>query len=102
MVHLASPFVLGAWGAATLAAGLGMPTVAVYQTDVAGVRPGVPVGLGRARRPGGGCAAIHDRAAAHPRPVHSEPPPTCSPHGVQRVWLWRRGVDAVRFDPAKR
>ena len=23
-------------------------------------------------------------------------------HGVQRVWLWGRGVDSSRFDPAKR
>src|SRR5689334_10904305 len=34
VVHLASPFVLGAWGQAT-ASLLTVPTVAVYQTDVA-------------------------------------------------------------------
>ena len=35
VVHLASPFVLGAWGAAS-ARRLGLPVVAVYQTDVPG------------------------------------------------------------------
>jgi len=35
IVHLASPFVLGAWGARAAEA-LGLPIVAVYQTDVPG------------------------------------------------------------------
>ncbi|NUT20838.1 MAG: glycosyltransferase [Hamadaea sp.] len=35
VVHLASPFVLGAWGARA-AESLGIPVVAVYQTDVPG------------------------------------------------------------------
>lgn len=35
VVHLASPFVLG-WRAVRAAAALGIPTVAIYQTDVPG------------------------------------------------------------------
>ena len=44
VVHLASPFVLGA-RAITAARRLGVPTVAVYQTDVAGFAASYGVGL---------------------------------------------------------
>ncbi|MEU5941274.1 glycosyltransferase family 1 protein [Micromonospora sp. NPDC047548] len=99
VVHLASPFVLGA-RAATLAQRHGLPTVAVYQTDVAS--------YARAYRVGWGEAAAWHRL----REIHNSAHRTLAPstraaadliaHGVQRIWLWRRGVDAVRFTPEKR
>ena len=46
VVHLASPFVLGAWGSAA-AARLGLPVVAVYQTDVPGYTGSYRLGWAR-------------------------------------------------------
>ncbi|MER7457595.1 glycosyltransferase family 1 protein [Micromonospora sp. NPDC126480] len=99
VVHLASPFVLGA-RAAALAARHGLPTVAVYQTDVAS--------YARAYRVGWGEAAAWRRL----REIHNSARRTLAPstraaadliaNGVQRIWLWRRGVDAERFHPANR
>ncbi|MEW2381371.1 glycosyltransferase family 1 protein [Micromonospora sp. NPDC047707] len=99
VVHLASPFVLGA-RAAALAVRHGLPTVAVYQTDVAS--------YARAYRVGWGEAAAWRRL----REIHNSVNRTLAPstraaadliaNGVQRIWLWRRGVDAERFQPAKR
>ncbi|MEU4713342.1 glycosyltransferase family 4 protein [Micromonospora purpureochromogenes] len=99
VVHLASPFVLGA-RAATLARRHGLPTVAVYQTDVAS--------YARAYRVGWGEAAAWRRL----REIHNSAQRTLVPstrsaadliaNGVQRIWLWRRGVDAERFHPDKR
>ncbi|WP_435204605.1 glycosyltransferase family 4 protein [Micromonospora sp. bgisy143] len=99
VVHLASPFVLGA-RAATLADRYRLPMVAVYQTDVAA--------YARAYRVSWGEAAAWRRL----REIHNLAQRTLAPstraaadliaNGVQRIWLWGRGVDAVRFDPAKR
>ncbi|MFE9691476.1 glycosyltransferase family 4 protein [Micromonospora sp. NPDC005806] len=99
VVHLASPFILGAAGA-TLAARHGLPAVAVYQTDVAS--------YARAYRVGWGEAAAWRRL----RGIHNSAQRTLAPstraaadliaNGIQRIWLWRRGVDADRFQPARR
>lgn len=100
LVHLASPFVLGARGM-TVAASLGMPTVAVYQTDVpAYARLYYHSGLGE------------QAAWRWLRRIHNAADRTLAPstaaatalhtHGIERVWLWRRGVDAARFDPSRR
>jgi phosphatidylinositol alpha 1,6-mannosyltransferase len=99
VVHLASPFVLGAWGAVAARA-LRLPTVAVYQTDVAA--------YARAYR-----VAMTEHAAWRwIRTVHNGAFRTLAPstesvaalesHGVRRVRLWRRGVDDVRFHPKHR
>jgi phosphatidylinositol alpha 1,6-mannosyltransferase len=100
VVHLASPFVLGA-RAGAVARQLGLPTVAVYQTDL-------PAYAASYRLRGWGEAA----AWRWLRGVHNGADRTLAPstasaaalheHGVRRVWLWRRGVDADRFDPAHR
>lgn len=98
LVHLASPFVLGARGMAA-ALRLGLPAVAVYQTDRAG--------YARAYM-GAGEAAAWCRI----RSVHSAADLTLAPsgaarsdlqeHGVPRVELWPCGVDTVRFRPELR
>ncbi|PKW06495.1 phosphatidylinositol alpha 1,6-mannosyltransferase [Streptomyces sp. 1222.5] len=98
VVHLASPFVLGVRGMAA-AARLGIPAVAVYQTDLAGYARTYM---------GAGEAAAWRRI----RSVHSAADLTLAPssaalddleaHGVPRVRLWPRGVDTVRFRPEHR
>ncbi|MFJ9542109.1 glycosyltransferase family 4 protein [Streptomyces sp. NPDC101225] len=95
VVHLASPFVLGVRGMA-VAARLGVPAVAVYQTDLAGYARTYM---------GAGEAAAWRRI----RSVHSAADLTLAPssasmrdletHDVPRVRLWPRGVDADRFRP---
>jgi len=99
VVHLASPVFLRAAGG-TAARKLGVPSVAVFQTDVAGF----------ARRYGFRGA---DRAIwAWLRHVHRQADRTLVPssatleqlqrRGIERLAMWRRGVDTHRFDPAHR
>ncbi|MGW0336439.1 glycosyltransferase family 4 protein [Streptomyces sp. NPDC003011] len=98
VVHLAGPFVLGVRGMAA-AARLGIPAVAVYQTDLAGYARTYM---------GAGEAAAWRRI----RSVHSAADLTLAPssaavhdleaHGVPRVRLWPRGVDTARFRPELR
>ncbi|MGV9428049.1 glycosyltransferase family 4 protein [Streptomyces sp. NPDC003656] len=98
LVHLASPFVLGARGMAA-AARLGIPAVAVYQTDLAGY---ARTYLGAGETP----------AWRRIRSVHSAADLTLAPstaaltdlaaHGVPRLRLWPRGVDTARFRPDRR
>uniref|UniRef100_UPI003C7B8D1E glycosyltransferase family 4 protein n=1 Tax=unclassified Streptomyces TaxID=2593676 RepID=UPI003C7B8D1E len=98
LVHLAGPFVLGVRGMA-VAARLGLPAVAVHQTDLAGyARTYLGTGEGAAWR--------------RMRAVHSAADLTLAPstaaqrdltdHGVPRVRLWPRGVDTARFRPGLR
>jgi phosphatidylinositol alpha 1,6-mannosyltransferase len=103
VVHLASPFALAAHGA-FVAERLGVPSVAVYQTDVAGFagfyRSGGGNSLGRAavwrwlRR-------VHGRAERTLAPS-SAATADLRAHGIGGVHLWPRGVDGVRFHPARR
>ncbi len=83
VVHLASPFILGA-RAATLAARHGLPTVAVYQTDVAAYARAYRVGWG-GPRPGGGCGRSTTRPAVPwpppPGPPRTSPRTACSGSG---------------------
>ena len=99
VVHLASPALLG-YGGLLAARRLGVPTVAVYQTDVAGFAAsyGVPI----AARP----------IWAWMRQLHSRADRTLAPsaaaiedlenHGVPRVHHWPRGVDITGFAPSHR
>ncbi|WP_242900683.1 glycosyltransferase family 4 protein [Actinomadura terrae] len=99
VVHLASPLVLGASGLAA-ANRLGVPAVAVFQTDVAGfarrygLRGTDPIIWWWLRR-------LHGRAAltlAPSTPVLAE----LERRGVPRLARWGRGVDRARFHPSHR
>lgn len=99
VMHLASPLVLG-WQGLDTAESLGIPVVAVYQTDAIAYasKYGLP-----------GAAPL---VAAHLRRLHRRATLTLAPStssdaqlrslGVDRVRLWGRGVDTQRFDPSRR
>jgi phosphatidylinositol alpha 1,6-mannosyltransferase len=99
IVHLASPFVLGSAGV-TAAGQLGLPTVAVFQTDVAGF----------ARRHH--AAVLQNATWRWIRRIHEQADLTLAPssstleelrgHAVPRLALWQRGVDGERFTPHRR
>ena len=101
IVHLASPFVLGARAMAS-AERLGLPAVAVYQTDLAGYarayRAGSTIGEVAAWRRIRTVHCAADRTLAPSTPAAQD----LTAHGVPRVKIWRRGVDSVRFDPGRR
>ncbi|MEV7286739.1 glycosyltransferase family 1 protein [Streptomyces sp. NPDC093252] len=98
IVHLASPFVLGARGMSA-AARLGLPAVAVYQTDLAGyARTYVHAGEGAAWRRIRSVHTAADRTLAPSSAARHD----LESHGVPRVRLWARGVDTARFRPALR
>ncbi|GAA0673811.1 glycosyltransferase family 1 protein [Kitasatospora atroaurantiaca] len=101
LVHLAGPFVLGA-RAAQVAQRLGLPAVAVYQTDLAGYAQAYRVGRGL-----GSAAAWHRIRTIHRSAARTLAPSTPAAHdltanGVPRVKLWPRGVDSARFHPSHR
>jgi phosphatidylinositol alpha 1,6-mannosyltransferase len=99
VLHVAAPFGLGAQ-AVTEARWRGIPTVAIFQTDVAGF------------------ARKHGLSATSPviwrwlRTVHNMADMTLAPsrptiedlesNGVERVREWSRGVDAVLYHPRRR
>jgi phosphatidylinositol alpha 1,6-mannosyltransferase len=99
VVHIASPFVLG-WRAIQAANALGLPSVCIYQTEVPNyaARYGFPW--------------LEEVLWQHVERIHDLATLTVAPssfcmdqlhdRGIQRVHLWRRGVDTTRFHPAKR
>lgn len=99
LVHLASPFALGARGA-VLTARHQVPTVAVFQTDVAAYARAYRLGFGEAAA-WRWLRTVHNAADRTLAPSTSTAA-ALSAQGIARVWLWRRGVDPVRFHPAKR
>lgn len=99
VVHLASPFVLGAAGAHA-ARRVGAPAVAVFQTDVAGFA--ASYGMPSAER-----AAWRWIRALHSRCERTLAPSTAAmadlrAHGVPRVHHWGRGIDTALFAPSRR
>jgi phosphatidylinositol alpha 1,6-mannosyltransferase len=99
VVHLASPFVLG-WQSLRAADHLGIPTVAVYQTDIPGFaqRYGVPLAVPALTRH---VARIHRRATLTLAPSSSAMTELTG-LGVDRLELWARGVDSERYRPESR
>lgn len=100
VVHLASPFVVGARGLAA-ARKLGVPTVAVYQTDVAGFAASYGLGHLTARAAWRWTKRLHcgaDRTLA----PSSWAANALRERGVPRVHRWGRGVDTTRFSPRQR
>jgi phosphatidylinositol alpha 1,6-mannosyltransferase len=100
VVHLASPVFLGAHGAG-VARRLGLPAVAVYQTDLPSYARAYRLG-----RPGQALAwrwlrGIHNDAARTLAPSTVTATGLLG-QGIGNVWLWGRGVDTQRFDPARR
>lgn len=99
VVHLASPFVLGLQ-AMLAAEQLGIPTVAIYQTDVPayaaryGFALAEPLLWQQVQR-------IHQRATLNLAPS-SYAAEQLAEHQIDRVRKWIRGVDTERFSPTKR
>lgn len=99
VLHAASPFLLG--GRAITAAGrLGIPSVAVFQTDVAGFarRNGLTATVPLVRRILG---RIHAGASLTLAPS-SATAAMLAEDGVPRVARWGRGVDTALFHPDRR
>ncbi len=99
VVHLASPFVVGARGLAA-ARKLNVPTVAVYQTDVAGFAASYGLSL-TARAAWRWTCRLHSLADRTLAPS-TWAVDALSKRGVPRVHRWARGVDTNRFDPGRR
>ncbi|MGK8485671.1 glycosyltransferase family 4 protein [Nocardia asiatica] len=99
VVHLASPFLLGAGGLGA-ALRLDLPTVAVYQTDVAGFAKSYGLGLA-SRAAWGWTRRIHEGATRTLAPSRAAAEDLAR-HGIPRVHRWGRGVDIARFTPSAR
>lgn len=99
VVHLASPFVLGLQ-AMLAAEQLGIPTVAIYQTDVPAyaARYGFPLAEPLLWQQ---VQRIHQRATLNLAPS-SYAARQLADHQIDRVRKWIRGVDTARFSPEKR
>ncbi len=99
VVHLASPALLG-YGGLRAARWLGVPTVAVYQTDVPGFAAsyGIPMTSRAAWAWFRHLHSLADRTLA-PSSVTME---TLVAHRFPRVYRWARGVDVLRFAPSAR
>ena len=99
IVHLASPFTLG-WAGVRAANAVGIPCIAVYQTDVTayaekyGIPGGAPMVASHLTR-------LHRRATLTLVPSSSSHA-DCEALGIDRLRRWGRGVDADRFAPEHR
>jgi len=99
VIHVAAPAVLGAW-ALRVARKIDVPTIAIYQTDIAG--------FARQYRLGATSPAVWKYIAA----IHNRADLTLAPstsavwdlrrNGVENVVRWMRGVDNVKFNPEYR
>lgn len=102
VVHVASPFVLGVRGL-TAARALGIPSVAIYQTDMPSYirQHSGPVGDLTARAAWRWIRRIHSQADITLAPSTAALEDLAA-HDVPRVALWGRGVDSTLFHPDRR
>jgi len=99
VIHLASPIFLGHY-VIRIAKRMRIPTVSVYQTDVAGF----------ARHYG--LTIAHNTLKKWISKIHQNSDITLAPskwscrdlesYGVKNVRLWKRGVDLINFNPSRR
>ncbi|WP_283615904.1 glycosyltransferase family 4 protein [Mycolicibacterium poriferae] len=99
VVHLASPALLG-WGGVHAARYLGIPTVAVFQTDVAGFAESYGIGM-LARASWAWTRRLHSKADRTLAPSTSAME-NLAAHRIPRVHKWGRGVDITGFAPSAR
>ena len=97
VLHIASPFALGAY-TSRIAKRLKVPTLSVYQTDIAGFAKhyGMNLAHGALRKMVGKIHAQTDRTLAPSTSACRE----LSEQGVENVHLWRRGVNTELFNPS--
>ena len=99
VVHLASPALLG-YGGLHAARFLGIPTVAVFQTDVAGFAESYGIGVA-SRAAWAWTRHLHKRADRTLAPSTSAME-NLAAHRIPRVHKWARGVDITGFAPSAR
>ncbi|HYJ56338.1 MAG TPA: glycosyltransferase family 1 protein [Mycobacterium sp.] len=99
VVHLASPALLG-YGGLHAARHLGVPTIAVFQTDIAGFASSYGIGIA-SRAAWAWTRHLHKRADRTLAPSTSAMEDLVA-HGIPRVYKWSRGVDVTGFAPSAR
>ncbi|MBV8861760.1 MAG: glycosyltransferase family 1 protein [Mycobacterium sp.] len=99
VVHLASPALLG-WGGVRAARRLGVPAVAVYQTDVPGFA--ASYGIGMTTRAAWAWFRHLHRLADRTLAPSSATMESLVSRGIPRVHHWARGVDIIRYAPSAR
>jgi len=99
VVHLASPALLG-YGGLRAARHLGVPTVAVYQTDVPGFA--ASYGIGMTTRAAWAWFRHLHRLADRTLAPSSATMETLVAQRFPRVHHWARGVDVIRYAPSGR
>ncbi|GBE65198.1 GDP-mannose-dependent alpha-mannosyltransferase [Mycobacterium sp. MFM001] len=99
VVHLASPALLG-YGGLRAARRLGVPTVAVFQTDVAGFAASYGIG-GLSRAAWAWTRHLH-RLADRTLAPSTSAMESLAAHRIPRVHHWARGVDITGFVPSAR
>jgi phosphatidylinositol alpha 1,6-mannosyltransferase len=99
VLHLASPFALGGY-TTRIAKRLQIPTVSIYQTDLAGFARhyGATIAQSSLRKIVGKIHSNTTRTLAPSRSACRE----LASQGVENIYLWRRGVNTTLFNPMQR